>query len=211
MLISTAAHLCIVFVLGSGRIDIAHAKHQQESVSIIAELVKSAIPHAISSSKFNSEHKRKVEIDVDQSSLSQTKLLIGSEKPEKNIPYLESQRIQLSQEDEPVLLILRPSEPYYFSTSELNEMPQVTLDLSPSLAFSLQNVAVQLAVLRLLINEDGRIDEIFIDASPLSENDQRLVMETFSKTKFQPGKINGMPVKSQLKIEVRLDGGFDNQ
>ncbi|MDO9421641.1 MAG: hypothetical protein Q7T66_15190 [Herminiimonas sp.] len=211
MLISTAAHLCMVFVFGSGRIDVAHAKHQQGSVLIIAELVKPVVPGAVNSSKLNGHHKGKVEVVADHLSLSQTKFLTGSKKPEKDTLDLETQRIHAPKEEDILFPIVRALEPYYFPANELSEMPQVKLDLSPSLAFSLHSASAQLAVLRLLINEEGQIDEIFIDDSPLSESDQRLVMETFSKSKFQPGKIDGMPVKSQLKIEVRLDDGFDNQ
>lgn len=211
MLISVAAHLCLIFAFGDGRTDVDKTSHQQEYVATTVELFKAATPDSVSSRKFSNEHTKKVDSAADHMSLLQTQRVGVSVTPERDAPDLGTEKMKKSKEEISFLPLARPSEPYYFSTNELSEMPQVMLDLTPSLAFSLPNALAQLAVLRLLINEQGGIDQVLIDDSPLSENDQRLMIDTFSKTKFQPGKINDVPVKSLLKIEVRLDAGFDNQ
>ncbi len=97
-------------------------------------------------------------------------------------------------------------EPYYFQVNELTERPNVLLDISPDLAFFLPNGLSQVAILRLLINEYGDIDQVAIENSVLSAQTQDLVRDAFAKIKFSPGKINEVPVKSQLKIEVILEG-----
>lgn len=210
LLLSVAAHLCLIFAFGDGRTDVDKTPHQQGSVATTVELFKAATPDSVSSRKSNNEHTEEVDRTADHMPLSQTQRLDASETFEKHASDLATAKMQNSEEEITFLPVARPSEPYYFSMSELSQMPQVMLDLSPSLAFSLPNALAQLAVLKLLINEQGEIDQVLVDDSPLSETEQRLVIDTFLKTKFQPGKINEVPVKSQLKIEVRLDAGFDN-
>lgn len=101
-----------------------------------------------------------------------------------------------------IITIATPPEPYYFQAKELTEKPSVVLDISPGLAFFLPSGLPQLAVLRLLINEHGEIDQVVMENSSLPAQAQQLVIDAFSKIKFQPGKIDGIPVKSQLRIEV---------
>ncbi|WP_124574258.1 energy transducer TonB [Herminiimonas sp. KBW02] len=98
-------------------------------------------------------------------------------------------------------------KPYYFQPGELTEQPAVLVDISPDLSAVFASGVSQLAVLDLLINESGDIDDVILENSSLPEPAQQLIKDAFSKTKFQPGKVAGMPVKSQLKIEVVLEGG----
>ena len=210
MLLSVAAHLCLIFVFGDGRTDVDKAPHQPGYVATTVELFKAPIPDSVSSRKFGNEHTEEADRTPEHMRLSEAQRLGAPETLERDASNLATAKMKNSKEEIPFLPVVMPSEPYYFSMSELSQMPQVMLDLSPSLAFSLPNALAQLAVLKLLINEQGGIDQVLIDDSPLSENDQRLVIDTFLKTKFQPGKINDVPVKSQLKIEVRVDAGFDN-
>ncbi len=97
-------------------------------------------------------------------------------------------------------------KPYYFQPSELTEQPVVVVDVSPDLSAVFSSGLSQLAVLDLLINESGDIDDVIMENSSLAEPAQQLIKNAFSKTKFNPGKVAGMPVKSQLKIEVVLEG-----
>ncbi|WP_175624684.1 MULTISPECIES: energy transducer TonB [Oxalobacteraceae] len=97
-------------------------------------------------------------------------------------------------------------KPYYFQPTELTEQPAVVVDISPDLDALFASGLAQMAVLDLFINESGDIDDVLIENSSLSESAQQLIKDAFSKTKFNPGKVAGMPVKSQLKIEVVLEG-----
>lgn len=97
-------------------------------------------------------------------------------------------------------------KPYYFQPTELTEQPAVVVDISPDLDAIFASGLSQMAILDLFINESGDIDDVFIENSSLSESAQQLIKDAFSKTKFNPGKVAGMPVKSQLKIEVVLEG-----
>jgi hypothetical protein len=95
-------------------------------------------------------------------------------------------------------------EPQYFRLSELTEKPQVLHDTAPD-PFPLLDVPPQTATLRLLINEYGDIDRVEIEQSDLPDLVARALVDSFSKTKFRPGKRDAVAVKSQLKIEVRLE------
>ena len=63
----------------------------------------------------------------------------------------------------------------------------------------------QTVALRLLINEQGLIDEVLVEGEPLSTPVERLIKDAFSKIQFEPGKIGNASVKSQLWIEVDLE------
>ena len=96
-------------------------------------------------------------------------------------------------------------EPYYFKASELEEKPQVLKDVPSDLAHRLAGDLPQTAVLRLLINESGEIDQVIIDESSFSEANQRLIRDAFARMRFSPGKIAHSSVKSELKIEIMLE------
>lgn len=95
--------------------------------------------------------------------------------------------------------------PHYYRVSELTQKPIVLHDGAPSIVLDLPGLSPQPAIFRLLINEQGEVDEVLIEESYLPEQTERLLMDSFSKTKFQPGKINNASVRSQLRIEVSLD------
>jgi hypothetical protein len=96
--------------------------------------------------------------------------------------------------------------PYYFQPAELTEQPEVAVDIASDLSAILASGLSQMAVLDLLINESGDIDDVVVEDSSLPEPAQQLIRDAFAKTKFRPGKVAGMPVKSMLKIEVVLEG-----
>lgn len=210
LLFSIATHLGLIFAFG-GVHNVEKASPKQGLVTTTVELFQAGTQDSDSPHKSSYEHIEKIDASEDNLSLSQTLKVGTSQTLESDTFGLTDIKMQNGKEEISFLPVIKPSEPYYFSMNELSEMPQVVLDLSPSLVFSLPNASAQLAVLRLLINEQGGIDQVLTEDSLLSESDQRLVIDTFLKTKFQPGKINGVLVRSQMTIEVRLDAGFDSQ
>ena len=197
LLLSIGAHLCLGLAFGGGRFESDKVPH-----TISVELLKVAsLDPVVKASQFSGTPREKND-GVAHHAMSPLTL-------RENVSTLATVQTNNISEMNSFLPVVTSLEPYYFPISDLTEAPQVTLDLSPSLVFSLPNGVGQLAILRLLLNEQGGVDQVLVDDSPLSEDGQQLVIDTFSKTKFQPGKINSMPVKSLLKIEVRLDAGFD--
>ncbi|WP_325394274.1 hypothetical protein [Undibacterium sp.] len=106
----------------------------------------------------------------------------------------------------PLFELSLPPEPYYFPSYQLTEKPRVELDIPPTLALSLNNSSPRTTVLRLLISETGDIDQVIIEESSFSEEEQRLIIEACKQMKFEPGKLDGLPVKTAMRIEMTVEG-----
>lgn len=91
----------------------------------------------------------------------------------------------------------------YLPASVLTERPQVLRDIEPEWHFP--GVLLPNLVALLLINEYGDVDRVLLDQaslSPMLEEDLRL---RFLAMRFTPGRLHDRPVKSALRIEIRLD------
>lgn len=104
-----------------------------------------------------------------------------------------------------ILPALLPAPPYYFSVKDLTQKPLVARDVPADLILIVPDVPAQAATLQILINEYGEIDQVKVEDSLLPEAAQKTVVDAFAKTRFHPGEINGVPVKSQLRIEIMLE------
>ncbi len=103
--------------------------------------------------------------------------------------------------------VASPSEEvaYYYPARQLHQKPQVIEDIDTNLTLTLPGIETQNVILRLFINERGGIDHIDIEQSSLAPEVVAAVSGAFGKLRFTPGKIDGLAVKSQLKIEVLLE------
>ena len=91
----------------------------------------------------------------------------------------------------------------YLPASNLTERPQVVRDIDPEWHFH----GIQLPVLAgvLLINEYGDVDRVLLDEQSLSPMLEEDIRARFLAMRFSPGRLHGRPVKSALRIEVRVD------
>lgn len=94
---------------------------------------------------------------------------------------------------------------YYYPTRQLQQKPRVIEDIDTNLTLTLPGIETQNVILRLFINEHGGIDHIDIEQTTLEPEVVAAVSGAFGKLRFSPGKIDGLAVKSQLKIEVLLE------
>lgn len=104
-----------------------------------------------------------------------------------------------------ILPALLPAPPYYFAAKDLTQNPLVVRDVPADLTLIVPDVPAQAATLQILINEYGEIDQVIVEDSLLPEAAQKTVVDAFAKARFHPGEINGVPVKSQLRIEIMLE------
>jgi len=104
-----------------------------------------------------------------------------------------------------ILPALLPAPPYYFAAKDLTQKPLVARDVPADLTLIVPDVPAQAATLQILINEYGEIDQVIVEDSLLPEVAQKTVVDAFVKARFHPGEINGVPVKSQLRIEIMLE------
>jgi len=94
------------------------------------------------------------------------------------------------------------TEPYYYRTGELTNPPVVLQDVLASQPLKLPDAKSKTVILRLLINEKGEVDQVLVEGSELTPDSTKTLVDTFSKMTFEPGKIAGSAVRSQLAIEV---------
>lgn len=93
--------------------------------------------------------------------------------------------------------------PQYFSAAELDRRPfaltNITLDYPEGVRP--REAAV---VARILINEQGRADEVqILSAGPEGGFDE-VVKQAFGGATYRPGQRNSRPVKSQITVEVKF-------
>lgn len=96
-------------------------------------------------------------------------------------------------------------KPHYFLTKELTRKPLIARDIPSDTLLIVPGVPEQAATLRIQVNEYGDVDKVIVETSLLPQAAQQLVVEEFEKIKFHPGEINGIAVKSELKIEIMLE------
>lgn len=127
--------------------------------------------------------------------------------PSGEIPAKPVAPVKKKEEElQPMLPLLQPAAPYYFQPAELTIKPAVVEDASTSLTLFVAGIETQFVILRLLINEAGSIDRVVIEESHFPADVEQKIVDTFVTLKFSPGKIDEEPVKSQLRIEVTLQG-----
>ncbi len=89
----------------------------------------------------------------------------------------------------------------YHLKSSLDVPPQALTEITPQYPAN-DNYQEGTVVVRVLINEFGLVDETRIVRSFPSGLFDNAAQEAFQKTIFSPGKILGIPVKSQLLVEM---------
>ena len=84
------------------------------------------------------------------------------------------------------------------------EKPSILRDIPPEKMAVLPDAPSQPMIVQLLISDQGDIDKVIIEDSELSGQVKQFVIDSFRNVKFRPGKLGGMPVRSQMRIEVSL-------
>ncbi len=96
----------------------------------------------------------------------------------------------------------------YFSTSELDTIPEIRhdIDLYPS---ELQNLVHSggKVVLRLWINEAGHVEKVEQASSDLPAIYSEVATRVFMQANFLPGEKNGFAVKSKVEAVLLYPGG----
>lgn len=96
-----------------------------------------------------------------------------------------------------------PPAPSYLSGGQLDPGPRPLQDIEPAFpdAAGQQHGIV---VLRLLINESGVVDQVAVVRSMPKGLFEKSALEAFAAARFSPGMLLGLPVKSQVTIEVEF-------
>lgn len=130
------------------------------------------------------------------------------EKPEPaesfNASDTPSARASEQQFSSPQTSSFTVDKAHYYTPPELSEKPTVAVDASESLQFNVPDVFPQPVVVHLFIDEQGDMEKVVLEDSFLSDEAKESVIKAFMHTRFNPGRLAGIAVKSQLTIVVNL-------
>lgn len=117
-----------------------------------------------------------------------------------------TERIEQRKKNEaPLVSIAQPTGPHYFRLSELTQKPEVLQDAVADLIIRMPGLEPQPVVLRLLISDEGQVDQVLVEDSFLAPEVETAIREAFAKVRFEPGRIGRIAVRSQMRVEARLE------
>lgn len=132
-------------------------------------------------------------------STAKTQLLASSENPVPSRGLAEAiAQVATPASDTEISL---PSAPQYHAVAGLDSAPRALSNIDPEYpeeAGSIEGTVL----LRLLISSTGEVDDVAVVTATPPGFFEASAMSAFSKAKFSPGYFLGIPVKSQLFIEV---------
>lgn len=126
---------------------------------------------------------------------------IPSQPPLQRSPV--AQDVQPADTPPPTASTELPPAPDYLNGATLDPGPIPLADIVPEYPES-AHLQEGLVVLRLLINEKGDLDNVAVVRSFPKGVFEEAALAAFGPAKFSPGKLLGIPVKSQVTIEVEF-------
>lgn len=99
--------------------------------------------------------------------------------------------------------IAMPTVAHYFETRALTQKPLVAVDVPSQL--NLPADAPKAVMMDLMISEYGDVDDAHVRESELPEDVAESLRKMFLTARFYPGQIDGVAVKSHMRIVVHLD------
>jgi TonB family protein len=96
-----------------------------------------------------------------------------------------------------------PPESDYLASSRLDPRPQLLEEVEPIYPPE-AGLTEGSVVLRLLISRSGAVDEVTVVRSRPQGVFDRSAVAAFSAARFSPGMVLGVPVKSQMTLEVHF-------
>lgn len=119
-------------------------------------------------------------------------------------PSLFSQAAQAGRPATDALADILPA-PHYYRAGELDSRPAPLGTVEPKPPRDMSASARVIA--RILINERGEADRVIIVRGAPNDGFDSAVVEAFGATRYRPGIKGGIPVKSQIVVEVSFDTG----
>ncbi len=98
----------------------------------------------------------------------------------------------------------------YLPAADLSERPVLLqdihdeIDLATIMSAEDDLTAITEATGILLINEQGGVDRLLFESPGLPQYLESLLAQRFAEARFRPGKIDGRPVRSALRIVLQL-------
>jgi len=100
-------------------------------------------------------------------------------------------------------VVALPAAPDYLLGATLDPGPQPIGDIEPEYPSS-ANLQEGKVVIRVLISDTGRVDNVAVVRSAPPGLFEAATLEAFGKARFTPARAAGIPVKSQITVEVHF-------
>ena len=127
----------------------------------------------------------------------------AARQPDRRTPQVAAAGQASSASPSPAPAPAAPPASDYAVASRLDPGPQLLEDVEPVYPAE-AGLAEGSVVLRLLIGKAGTVDEVIVVRSLPKGVFDRSAVAAFSAARFSPGRLLGVPVKSQLTIEVHF-------
>ena len=108
----------------------------------------------------------------------------------------------MTPQPKPETVALTP-QPDYLLSAQLDPGPSPIGEIEPRYPES-ANLQEGRVVIRLLINERGVVDSAAVVRADPEGLFEQAALDAFSAAVFSPGRVLGMPVKSQMTVEVHF-------
>lgn len=102
---------------------------------------------------------------------------------------------------EPAKPVVGSADPVYYKRSQLEAHAYIVTKVDPAFPLGGPPTGGK-ARIRLFINERGFVDRVTVVESAASAKFGEAAADAFRKAQFEPGKLKGVAVKSQVLIEV---------
>lgn len=109
----------------------------------------------------------------------------------------------------PVPLPLGVPLPRYFERNEVTQAARLQGDIELGSVAMPGIEAGGKVAFSLYVNERGEVDRGEIDVSGVPDSLAAFVLKTFLRARFQPAEIDGVPVKTRVRIEVEVASLFE--
>ena len=100
-------------------------------------------------------------------------------------------------------VVALPAAPDYLLGATLDSGPQPIGDIEPEYPAS-ANLQEGKVVIRVLISASGQVDNVAVVRAAPPGLFEAAALEAFGKAQFTPARVAGVPVKSQITVEVHF-------
>lgn len=97
-----------------------------------------------------------------------------------------------------------PVDPPYIPRSQLTVPPRLAASVDVLFPPDVQGVVNLTVQATLFIDEDGIVRRVRVETPGVHPSFERAILEAFSSARFSPGELEGLPVRSQLRVEVEF-------
>jgi hypothetical protein len=97
-----------------------------------------------------------------------------------------------------------PPERHYFAASEMTQQAVVAEGLLPGGWLIVPGLEPQAVSLQVWISDEGMVERVELE-TPMSEEDQRMLLAAFATVRFHPARIGRIAVHSRLSLKILVD------